>query len=265
MLKYILPIFIFFILSESGHAKIIQDEGEWKHTGDISPNQACKLAEKRAKENAIKQALGLKISLEETEKCKEVDGVLDCEHNQTSILSLNGNITEYKILNKDSGLDELSNIYYCKIKIEAKVEPSFEEDLNFQLDSKLNREDFRHGEQLEIEILSNEEMFLTIYQFFPYEKGYQVLKLFPNEREKNNKISSEAFRLPTESTKYTVEFPKNSSKARVDEHLILIASKTNINWLGKYSTIEDLRKRLIELGKKNIIKGRQQKTYTIFK
>ena len=67
------------------------------------------MQEKRAKDDAIKKALGLKISLEEVQKCKETDGIVDCEQNQTSILSLSGEITETKIISKDEGLDELSD------------------------------------------------------------------------------------------------------------------------------------------------------------
>ena len=136
---------------------------------------------------------------------------------------------------------------------------------SFQLDVKLNHNDFRDGEKLTIDILSNEEMFLTVYQYFPYEKAWQVQKLFPNQREKNNKIVSKEFKLPTEGTEYTVEFPKNISKKRVDEHLIFIAAKKDIDWLPRYSRVQDLRKRLIELSKKNIVKSESQKTYTILK
>ena len=43
-----------------------------------------------------------------------------------------------------------------------------EKNINFQLDVKLNHNDFRDGEKMIIDILSNEEMFLTVYQYFPY-------------------------------------------------------------------------------------------------
>ena len=265
MIRSILFTLTLFIFITPAHAKIVEEEYKYKHDGKISPVEACKIAEKRAENKAIKKALGLTVSLEESQKCKEVDGVLNCEQNQISMLSLNGNITESRILDKDEGYDDLSKIYYCKIKIFANVEPLFKEDSSFQLDVKLNHNDFRDGEKLTIDILSNEEMFLTVYQYFPYEKAWQVQKLFPNQREKNNKIVSKELRLPTEGIEYTVNFPKNISKKRVDEHLIFIAAKKDIDWLPKYSRMQDLRKRLIELSKKNIVKSESQKTYTILK
>ena len=89
--------------------------------------------------------------------------------------------------------------------------------------------------------------------------------MFPNAQEKNNKIDTRKLILPTGITTYTVEFPKNIKKTRVDEHLIFISTVKNIDWLDKYSRIEDLRKSLNELSKKNIVQGELQRTYTIYK
>ena len=265
MIRSILLILFFLNLTTFTNSKEVEAEAEYKHDGKISQVEACNLAEQRAKDNAIKKALGLEVSLQETQKCSEVDGEFNCEQNQISILSLNGNITEFRILDKKTGLDEENKRYYCQIKIKANVEESIKRNSEFQLDVKLNLVNFRDTENLNMEILSNKDMFLTVYVYFPYEKGFQVQKLFPNSREKNNKISSGKFKLPTEGTQYTVDFPKNTKKARVDEHLIFIATVKNIDWLDKYSRIEDLRKSLNELSKKNIVLDELQRTYTIYK
>ena len=63
---------------------------------------------------------------------------------------------------------------------------------------------------------------------------------------------------------YTVLFPDNISRVRVDEHLIFIATKKNVGFLDTYFSLEDLTKRLIEIEKKNIVR-KEQKTYTIYK
>ena len=265
MIRSILLILFFLNFITFANSKIVEAEAEYKHDGKISQEEACVLAEKRAKDNAIKKALGLEVTLRETQKCSEVDGEFNCEQNQISVLSLNGNITESSTLKEESGYDEENKRYYCLIKIKANVERSIKRDSEFQLDVKLNLDNFRDKEKLNMEILSNKEMFLTVYVYFPYEKGFQVQKLFPNAREKNNKISSGKFKLPTEGTQYAVDFPKNTKKAKVDEHLIFIATIKNIDWLDKFSRIEDLRKSLNELSKKNIVLDELQKTYTIYK
>ena len=247
-------------------SKIVNTEYTFKHLGEVTQKDACQIAEKRAKEKAIKEALGLKISLDEIRKCKETDGVLECEDNQTSVLSLNGDIKEYKIVNKEDGVDELSDpkIYFCKIEINADVVPSIENNLNIEFNIALNQVNFRNGEKISMDFLFSEELYLTVYQYYPYKKVDRVQKLFPNKYEKNNKISLKNFKLPTENLEYAVLFPENLSRAKVDEHLIFIATKADVGFLDTYFSLEDLTKRLLEIEKKNIVR-KEQKTYTIYK
>ena len=263
----IFKIAVFFIfLQSSTFAEIIKSKGSYKHIGDVSQRQACKLAEQRAKEKAIKEALGLSLSLDEIQKCKETDGVFECEENQVSVLSLKGEITEYKIVNKEEGLDELSDpkIYFCSISIEAVVKEAYKKDDSFDFEVKLNNLNYRNGEKLNIYFVLSDELHLNIFQYFPYKKNEKIIKLFPNKFEKNNKVKQGKFKLPTRNLSYIVEFPKNIERSKVDEHLIFIASKSNIKWLDSYFSIEDLNKRLIEIGKNNIVR-KEQKTYTILK
>ena len=115
-----------------------------------------------------------------------------------------------------------------------------------------------------MDFLFSEELYLTVYQYYPYKKVDRVQKLFPNKYEKDNKISLKNFKLPTDNLEYTVLFPDNISRARVDEHLIFIATKKNVGFLDTYFSLEDLTKRLMEIEKKNIVR-KEQKTYTIYK
>jgi hypothetical protein len=267
-MRIFLYLIFFLFLNQIAYSKIVKSTAEYKHLGDeISQKEACTRAEKKAKENAIKNALGLKVSLEETQKCKEVDGVNDCEYNQVYVLSLNGEIIESIILKKKEGVRENDGekIYFCKIEIEANVEAAFKEDSNFQFGARLNSNTFKNGDNLEINIISGQEMYLNIFQFFPYEKINKVVKLFPNEKEKINKIKNNKFILPTPGLKYVVEFPVDEkNKKSIDEHLIFIATKDQVKWLNKYFSLEDFNKRLIEIGNKNVVK-KEQKTYTIIK
>ena len=95
----------------------------------------------------------------------------------------------------------------------------------------------------------------------PYEKkDYQVYKLFPNELEPNNYLKDNSFSLP-KNAKYQIYFPEISNKNRVDEYLVFIASKKNINWLEKYTKKEDLKSAYI---REKSIKY-MYKEYTIYK
>ena len=105
-------------------------------------------------------------------------------------------------------------------------------------------------------------MYLTIFQFLPYEKeGYQVSKLFPNEREENNYIKDEKINLPY-NAKYEVYFPEQVNKQSVDEYLFFLGSEKKINWLDEYNTINELKSSYINSKIKVKTKYKQ---YTIYK
>ena len=135
-------------------------------------------------------------------------------------------------------------------------------DHSFDFNVKLNEKNFRDGERLKINILINKPVYLTIFQFQPYEeKNFQVHKLFPNELEVNNFLEDNDFSLPMKKAKYEIYFPKNIDKKSVDEYLIFLVSEKNIKWLDKYTKIEDFKKAYIKEKKLKFV----YKEYTIYK
>ena len=257
MKKIYLIIFLFFF--SFAKADKVEVEGVYRNAGDISPNETCRLAKERAKLKALESVTGQVISSEELEKCSEVDGKSSCERNQFFLSSFNGEISEK--LNTET-LSSGEIIFVCKIKIKAKVAAlEQEKDPNFDFDVKLNNYNFRDGDNLEINIDLNQEMYLTVFQILPYEeKNYQVYKLFPLNEEANF-IQSESFKLP-KSNKYEIYFPENVRKKSIDEYLFFIGSKKKINWLNKYSKFEDLKKQFII--SKSLVKWKY-KEYSIIK
>lgn len=262
MSKYIL---IFFFITTSAFAEIVEAEGSYTYAGDISRNEGCSLAKERAKLKALEKVLGQTISSEEMENCSEVDGKTNCERNQFFLSSFNGDLTSIRQLKKEIQTEKLSNgeeIYICKIKIRAKVTKTTKTlDSSFDFNVKLNEKNFRDGEELKIDIELNKPFYLTVFQILPYEKkDYQVYKLFPNELEKDNFLKGNSFSLP-QNAKYQIYFPNVSNKNSVDEYLVFIASRKNINWLEKYAKKEDLKNAYI---RENSIKY-LYKEYTIYK
>ena len=262
MSKYIL---IFFFITASAFAEVVETEGSYTYAGDISRNEGCSLAKERAKLKALEKVLGQTISSEEMENCSEVDGKTNCERNQFFLSSFNGDLTSIRQLKRDIQTEKLSNgeeIYICKIKIRAKVTKTTKTlDSSFDFNVKLNEKNFRDGEELKIDIELNKPFYLTVFQILPYEKkDYQVYKLFPNELEQDNFINGNSFSLP-QNAKYQIYFPNVSNKNSVDEYLVFIASQKNINWLEKYAKKEDLKNAYI---RENSIKY-LYKEYTIYK
>ena len=91
MIKKLISIFLF--LAVPLKAEIVTETGKHRHVGNISKNQSCKIAEQKAKKNAIIKSIGQTISSDVVSNCSEVDGEFECERNQLSLFELNGVIT----------------------------------------------------------------------------------------------------------------------------------------------------------------------------
>ena len=182
-------IIIFLFLSIPLKAEIVTEKGKHRHVGNISKNQSCKIAEQKAKKNAIIKSIGQTISSDVVSNCSEVDGEFECERNQLSLFKLNGVITSSKVISRSDGKELGSEIYFCEITIEANVEPiKRKSDPSFHFETKLNKKVFRSGENLEISINTSEKMYIAIFQWLPYGgKKYNIItKIFPNEKFNKN-------------------------------------------------------------------------------
>ena len=264
MIRILLLVgFIFYWLPSL--AKTVTAKGSSHHGGAISTDEGCKIAKERAKLKALEKVLGQTISSEELEKCSEVDGEYNCERNRFFLSSFNGDITKLEELDRKKTTGTLKDeiFYFCEIKIRANVIPSKQiKDANFDFNVKLNESNYRAGQYLTMEIGFTKPMYLTIFQVLPYEeKDYQVLKLFPNDREKDNYIKSEKITLPS-NAKYEIYFPEQVNKESVDEYLYFIASDKDISWLKEYNTAEELKAAYHNSTKKMKAKYKQ---YTIRK
>ena len=256
---------LLLLLMYPANAEIVTATGKYKHLGDKTKNQSCKIAEEKAKKNAIIKTLGQSVSSEIVSKCSEIDGEYDCERNQLSLFELNGDITSSKIINKtyDKELgSEGSEILFCEINIEANVE-SVKQNLDptFQFNVELNQEIFRSGEIIEIDIDTSKQMYMTIFQWLPYggTKYNKVTKIFPNKQlNKNTKNLIEG----NIKLKYMVYFPEEIKQNKVDEYLVFIASEKEIPWLNEYTEIEGLKSQLF---KTKILMEKHYSGYIIIK
>tara|TARA_B100000579_G_scaffold84575_1_gene66035 strand:- start:4146 stop:4952 length:807 start_codon:yes stop_codon:yes gene_type:complete len=264
-------IFLFLILFNlSANAEIINAKGKHKHLGDITTNQSCKIAEERAKKNAIINSLvaSSTVSSEVLTKCSEIDGEYNCERNQFSLFQLNGDIVSYTITNKNDDKELGSEIYFCEIGIEADVRPvKINQDPTFHFNVKLNKESFTKDDNiLEIKINTSKKMYMAIFQWLPYvdkHKEAQVTKIFPNEKfnkigtnNNNNDLIEKNVTL-----KYKVVFPNNTKMKQVDEYLVFVASESQIPWLYEFTEIESLKR---QLNKQDILMEKQYTGYIIF-
>ena len=223
-------------------AEIVTEAGKHRHVGNISKNQSCRIAEQKAKKNAIIKSIGQPISSNVVSNCSEVDGEFECERNQLSLFELNGVITFSKKIGKTNYGEEVGSdgIFFCEVTIRANVEPVKKNlDPTFQFDVKLNQEIFRSGEKMQIEINTSKKMYMTIFQWLPYggKKYNKITKIFPNKEFNKNTNNYLDGQLVLE---YETYFPEEIKENKVDEYLIFVASEKDINWLNNYSQIESL-------------------------
>lgn len=256
-------IILFLLISFSLKAEIVIETGKHKHLGEnYTKSESCKIAEEKAKNNAIIKSLGLTVSSESISNCSEVDGEYGCERNKFSLFQLNGDLTASKIIKENYGKEFETEILFCEITIEANVEPVKKNlDPNFQFDVKLNKKIFRSGEELEIKINTSKEMYMTIFQWLPYGGGkYNIVtKIFPNKDY--NKNTNDLIKEELE-VKYEAYFPEDIRKNTVHEYLIFVASEEKIKWLNEYAQIEGLKKQFF---KRNILMEKHYTGYMLIK
>ncbi len=235
----------FFICALPVNAEIVKATGTYKHLGDKTKNESCKIALERAKKEAIIKTLGETVSSEIVSNCSEVDGEYNCERNQFSLLELKGDLSGTQTLSKEyKVLDD--GVLICKVDIRTNVTPIKQNvDPSFQFDVSMNERTFRSGEIMEIEINTSKKMYISIFQWLPYggRKFNKITKVFPNEqfnKNTNNLIKSNLL------LKYEAYFPEEIKKKMVDEYLVFVASDKEIPWLDEYARIDGLKKQLVK-------------------
>jgi len=256
-------ILILFLISLPLKAEIVIETGKHKHLGkNYTKSESCKIAEQKAKNNAIIKSLGLTVSSESISNCSEVDGEYNCERNKFSLFQLNGDLTDSKIIKENYDKEIGTEILFCEITIEANVEPiKKNNDPNFQFEANLNQKIFRSGEILEINISTSKEMYMAIFQWLPYggNKYNVVTKIFPNKdyNKNTNDLIKDNLEL-----KYETYFPDEIKKNKVEEYLIFVTSEKKINWLPGYAQIEGFNKQFF---KSNILMEKQISGYMLIR
>lgn len=234
-LSFFFIIFNFEFYATKANAKDYSGTGEYRFGPNLAESTACDLAFERAKNNALSNALGEKLFAQDFMHCSESDNA-ECELNKTTISTINGRIK--KIKNKQRTLTKKEGFSICTYEIICDItKPKKKKDPNFHFNIKLNKKIFRNDEKFTIDIDPSMKMFINIFQWNPYiSEGINLTKIFPNPYESNNEIKNKR-KIPDEKMKYSfkVKYPhETQDKKYVDDYLLILATKTNINFLDEY-------------------------------
>ena len=248
-LSFIFIIFNFEFYATKANAKDYSGTGKYRFGPNIAESTACDLAFERAKKNALSNAYGEKIFSEDLMRCSETEGDAKCELNKSIISTINGTIKKIKKKNwlpleRQAGY----SICTCQI-IAAIVKPEKSKDANFDFHMVINKKTFRDDEKFIIQIEPSVKMFINIFQWEPYRsEGSKLTKIFPNKFESNNEIENKKT-IPEKKYNYSfiVDYPyETQDKKYVDEYLVVLATKKNINFFNEYE-FKNLQERIYEI------------------
>lgn len=237
--------------TSTSFADWVEGRGERLFGPDISENDACGYAMQRARKNAIQKVAGEKLKGEDLMVCQEQKDDATCHLNRLTWSTTDGVIRETqesrrKIERTSAGHKK------CIVTLKADVDVAEgKPDPSFDMTVKLNRRTFRDKENLKITVIPTQPMYLSVFQWLPYEKpDRQITRIFPNKFDPGTRFK-ERETIPTKAnqSKYDllVGFPDSEKrKELVDEYLMLVGTRTPKTFRESFS-YEEFNKRLLEI------------------
>jgi len=248
-------------------AESVKGEGMSYWGENTSKKEACDLAEREAKNDALRK-IGLeRLNSNQIEVCIDSGDKANCELYQSTFNTISGGyIKDFVILEKKrSGKKE----DFCIVTINADVfkfngdhDQEFIVNANIGIFKKNNKNKlkfvddtkrFFEGSNLVINGSLSKKAYVTILGWYPSVDKKNYYKLYPNEHEMNN-LLNESFFIPSKEQykKYgfNLSLPKNFKKKETQEFIIVLATKMKFAILNKID-INDLSTRLDEIGKSN--------------
>ncbi len=226
--------------------------GEWIFGPDMSEREACLRAESKAKESALRKVTGEAMSSEDLMVCREQGDDAQCRMNRITWSMIDGNIRDVRNVRKERRPGPQGALL-CRVSLEVNVDVGQgRPDPNFDMAVRLNRRTLRHGDPMEIEVIPTQPMYVSVFQWLPYEKAErQIMRIFPNPYDQRNLFQGRAT-VPTAAGRQAydlyVGFPQGlaDSRTMVDEYLMVIGTKDQVRFRETYS-LHEFTARLLEI------------------
>jgi hypothetical protein len=250
-----------------------------------SHEESCSIARDRFFDKARRLASGEEtISFESTNICKFSEQEENCNLYTNSFRSIaKVQIIEYEFLKFSDGskcrFSSLgNNIFEATVKGNVVLEKLPAPPDNFNFRTSINANQFvsyptnkikqrKKNDDLEIKIETTEDMYVYIFQWWPYEDNNTIQKIFPNNVDTMNFFKSNAkYLIPTSEKlaeyRFRIDFPNDEYvyDNDVQEFLMIIGTKEQVPFFNEY--------KYTDFGKKlaNIKNYRQERmSYIIHK
>lgn len=241
-----------FMLPIGARAEWVAARAERLFPPEQPEAEACRMAEDKAREDAVRQVTGERLSSEELMRCAEQGEQAECTHNSATWSMVDGDIRSIRNRRAET-TPVVGNIRKCAVELEADVVvPPGRPDPSFDVGIRLNAAVFRDGEPLEMTLSPSQPMGIAVFQWLPYEKGdAQVSRILPNPYDPISRIDK-ATTIPSEGgrKRYVMRagFPPALGDGRrmVDEYLMVVATRKPMEFRESYS-LDEFRARLLEL------------------
>ena len=224
-------------------------QGQYVISADVSENEACSKAEKRAKLDAVRKLGGERLSSETVLACAENPKGVECPITQFTWSMFDGLIKDIKD-KKVEKVTEPNGATVCTVSLQAYVDAGVgKPDPNFDLTVRLPRKVFENRDRMKITLNTTSKMYVNIFNWNPYDKtDEQVKRIFPNQLDKNNLIEASAT-IPT-NQRYSIRVQYPDTKGDAFEYLHVIATRQSVKFLDTYS-LHEFRNKVLEIPRRH--------------
>ena len=205
-------------VSTLAQAEIVKGTGEYSFGPDTAENVACRLAEEKAKQNAIANFVGELIESAQNENCKDEK----CTMLSTLYTEVSGEIKT--IIKRDKQVYPDRNRQVCEVDIVADVH-KITNTIKFHVEGKNN---FKQGERFVFRAVSG--ITGTVGVFNLVDKQYQLVYT-----DKVLEINKEV-QIPSE--RYKMQAELLNGKSHSNELLVFLFTDKNLTFKSRYSTME---------------------------
>ena len=200
------------------HAERVSGTGEYSFGPDTAENVACRLAEEKAKQNAIANFVGELIESAQNENCKDEK----CTMLSTLYTEVSGEIkTIYK---KDKQVYPNKDRQVCEVDVDVDVR-KIVSSIKFRVEGK---NQFKVGDRFVFQAVSG--LTGTIGVFNLVDKQYQLVY--------TDKVLEINKQIQIPSTKYKMQAELPNGKSHSNELLVFLFTDKNLTFKSRYSTIE---------------------------
>lgn len=200
------------------HAERVSGTGEYSFGPDTAENVACRLAEEKAKQNAIANFVGELIEAATNENCKDEK----CTTLSTLYTEVSGEIKT--IIKKDKQVYPDRNRQVCEVDIVANVE-KITNTMKFHVEGK---NQVKAGERFVFQAVSG--IAGTVGIFNLVDKEYQMVY--------TDKVLETNKQIQIPSAKYKLQAELPNGKSHSNELLVFLFTDKNLTFKPRYSTIE---------------------------